>query len=137
MESKYIHSDLTWKIVGSAIKVHHALGPGLLESTYRSCLMHELRLDAMEPEAEVPIPLYYKGLRLDTPYRADIVVGKTVLLELKATSELLPVHCTQVLTYLKLSRLPVALLINFNVTRLKSGIRRFVNTLEPEIRADR
>jgi GxxExxY protein len=136
MESKNIHPDLTWKIIGSAIKVHGALGPGLLESTYRSCLLHQLRLDGMEAEAEVPIPLYYKGLRLDSSYRADIVVDRTVLIELKAISEVQAVHSAQVLTYLKLSRLPVALLINFNVPRLKEGIRRFVNTVPPEIRAD-
>ena len=136
MESKNVHPELTWKIIGSALRVHGELGPGLLESTYRSCLLHQLRLDGMHAEGEAPIPLVYKGLRLDSPYRADIVVDRTALIELKAVSEILPVHSAQVLTYLKLSRLPVALLINFDVIRLKDGIRRFVNTIAPSTRAD-
>lgn len=109
------------------MEVHRLLGPGLLEGTYRKCLVHQLGLDGMSVRAEVPIPVTYKGLRLDASYRADLIVDETVLVELKAVEQVSQVHCLQTLTYLRLSRLPVALLINFNVPRLKSGIRRFVN----------
>ena len=119
--------ELTYAILGSAFTVHRELGPGLLESTYRECLVHQLRIDGLEAVAERPIPLVYKGLPLAAPYRADLVVESKVLVELKAVDALLPVHWSQTLTYLKLARLPVGLLINFNEKSLKKGIKRFVN----------
>ena len=118
--------ELTKTVIGSAIEVHRELGPGLLEGTYRACLLRQLRLDGMQARAEIPIPIVYKGERTDFGYRADIVVEDRVLLELKAVETLLPVHEAQVLTYLKHSKLRVGLLLNFNVALLKNGIRRFV-----------
>jgi GxxExxY protein len=125
--TRNIHPDLTWEIVGSALEVHRTLGPGLLEGTYRRCLIHDLQGKGLQVAAEVPIPISYKGLRLDAAYRADLIVQGTCLLELKAIEAIAPVHCLQTLTYLRLSHLPVGLLINFNVPRLKEGIRRFAN----------
>jgi GxxExxY protein len=127
--------DLTWAILRSAFSVHRELGPGLLESTYRACLSHQLRLDGLQAEVEKPIPLFYKGLQLGAPYRADLVIEGKVLVELKVVDTLLPVHSSQTITYLKLARLPVGLLINFNEASLKKGIRRFVNTRETDAAA--
>ena len=118
--------DVTRAIIGSAIKVHRELGPGLLEGTYRTCLLRQLALDGLEARHEVPIPVVYHARRTDVGYRADVIVEDRVLLELKAVEQLLPVHEAQVLTYLKHSGLRVGLLLNFNVPLLKNGIRRFV-----------
>src|SRR6187455_1941724 len=107
--------DLTFRIIGCAIEVHRQLGPGLLESTYRICLERELGLQGLRVECEVPITLEYKGQQLESTYRADMIVERLILIELKAVEQLLPVHSTQLLTYLKLSRLKSGLLINFNV----------------------
>jgi GxxExxY protein len=127
------HADLTWRILGSAIEVHRVLGPGLLEHTYRRCLMLQLEEDGLRVRSEVPIPIEYKGLKLDTSYRADLIVEDAALVELKAVEQVSRVHCLQTLTYLRLARLPVGLLVNFNVPRLKEGVRRFVNsTMAPE-----
>jgi len=127
-ETEFPFEELTYKIIGSAMEVHRCLGPGLLERTYLTCLHHQLRADGLRPMSEVPIPVHYKGLPLDASYRADLLVDETVLVELKAVEQIMPVHCMQTLTYLKLSRLPIGLLINFNVPSLKAGIRRFANT---------
>ena len=108
------------------MQVHTTLGPGLLESVYRTCLAQQLRLDRLTVRQEVPIPLSYKGVSLDHSCRADMIVEESVLVELKAVERLLPIHQAQTLTYLKLSRLNVGLLINFNVLSLKDGFRRFV-----------
>ena len=121
-----IHRASTEKIIGGALEVHRALGPGLLESAYRTCLVHELRSSGMAIETEVPILVTFKGARVDAAYRADVVVDDTVVVEIKAVEKLLPVHEAQLLTYLKLSRKRVGLLLNFNVPRLSSGIRRLV-----------
>ena len=121
-----IGPGITREIIKAALEVHRALGPGLLESTYRACLEHQLGLDGLKVRREVPIPIDYKGLRLECSYRADLVVNDVVLVELKAVEHLLPIHEAQTLTYLKLSRLRVALLLNFNATSLKYGLRRFV-----------
>ena len=118
--------ELTRAVIKSAIEVHRELGPGLLEGTYRSCLLRQLEIDGMSARHEVPIPIVYKGHRADFAYRADVVVENRVLLELKAVESLLPIHEAQVLTYLKHSGLRVGLLLNFNAARLKNGIRRFV-----------
>ena len=101
-----------------------ALGPGLLESTYELCLCQELRLRGVTFERQREVPVWYKGLRLDCGYRLDLLVGRETVVEVKAVERLLPVHEAQVLTYLKLTGLPTALLVNFNVPILKAGLRR-------------
>ena len=123
MEGERIN-DLTGKILGSAIEVHRELGPGLLESTYRACLMAQLAQDGLKAAAEVPVPILYKGTPLGS-YRADIVVEDLVLLELKTVEQLEPVHTAQILTYLRHCSLPIGLLINFNAPTLMRGVRRF------------
>lgn len=118
--------ELTQRILGSAIEVHRELGPGLLESTYRICLVHQLLLEGHDVKEEVPIPITYKGSIVEMSFRADLIVDDSVLVELKAVDRLLPIHESQILTYLKLCNLRVGLLLNFNVTTLTQGIRRFV-----------
>jgi GxxExxY protein len=125
---KETNPDLTFQVIGGAIEVHRRLGPGLLEHTYRSCLAHELGLLGLRVAAEVPIPIVYKGIELGTTYRADLVVEDLLLVELKAVDQILPVHCMQTVTYLKLSAFKTALLINFNIPCLKDGVRRFANS---------
>jgi GxxExxY protein len=122
----YPEQGLTRKIIGCAIEVHRVLGPGLLESTYRACLMRELELAGLSARQEVRIAFEYRGAPIECTYRADVVVADTVLLELKAVDELLPIHNIQLLTYLKLSRLRVGLLLNFNEPVLRQGVRRVV-----------
>ena len=128
MDSKlcdFVDPRLTHEIVDSAVEVHRRLGPGLLESVYRSCMARELDLRALNHREEVPIPIIYKGLEV-AAYRADMIVENNALLELKAVEQILPLHEAQILTYLKLSKLRVGFLMNFNVTRLSLGLRRFV-----------
>jgi GxxExxY protein len=117
---------LSETIIGAAIEVHRTLGPGLLESAYAECLCHELSLRNIPFQREVDLPLHYKGLKLDCGYRIDLIVADQVLLELKSTKEITPVHEAQLLTYLKLSSLRVGLLLNFNVAVLRDGITRRV-----------
>jgi GxxExxY protein len=124
--SAYAHSELTRRIVASALQVHAELGPGLLESTYRACLAYQLSLDGMTCRQEVCIPIRYRGLNIDNSYRADLIVEEAVLLELKSVEKLVPLHSTQLLTYLRWSGIKVGLLMNFNVPKLKYGLRRFV-----------
>ena len=123
--------DGSEEIIGACIEVHRHLGPGLLESAYELCLAHELSLRGLRFERQRPVPVKYKGARLDCGYRLDLVVADTFLIELKAVDHLTPVHQAQVLTYLKLTGLPVALLVNFNVTNLKHGLRRLTRTTNP------
>jgi GxxExxY protein len=113
-------------IIGAAIEVHRALGLGLLESAYEECLCHELYLRGLSFERQIPLPVSYKGVQLDCGYRIDIIVDNTVLLELKCAEKILPVHEAQLLTYMKLSKKQVGLLINFNVPLLTRGILRRV-----------
>ena len=115
---------LTRDIIGAAIEVHRALGPGLLESAYERCLARELTLRNFEVEQQVEIRLEYKGVQLECVYRMDLVVDRSVLIEVKATEKLLPIHDAQVLTYLKLTGLRHALLLNFNTPYLREGIKR-------------
>ena len=122
----YPEQLLTRKIIGCAIEVHRALGPGLLESAYRGCLMRELELAGLSAQQEVRIAFEYKGSPIECLYRADLVIEGTVLAELKAVDELLPIHKMQLLTYLKLTKLPVGLLLNFNEPVLRQGVRRVV-----------
>src|SRR5208283_556471 len=118
---------LTDKIIGAAIEVHRTLGPGLLESAYEECMCFELNQLELEFQRQVELPVRYKGVNLDCGYRIDLIVEGAVIVELKTVSELLPVHSSQLLTYLKLSYKPIGLLINFNVTVLKKGLKRVVN----------
>jgi GxxExxY protein len=118
---------VTEAIIGAAIEVHRALGPGLLESAYEECLCHELRLRDVPFQRQRPLPVEYKGVKLDCGYRLDLLVADAVVVEVKAVSALEPIHEAQVLTYLKLGGWQVGLLINFNVPVLKSGIKRMVN----------
>ena len=124
-----VNDDITHEIIGSAIQVHATLGPGLLESAYRVCLHHELVLKGLRVEVEWPIPVVYRGRRIDVGYRIDLLVEERVLVELKALTTVLPVHEAQLLSYLRLSGYPVGLLINFHVLLLRDGIRRMVNQM--------
>jgi GxxExxY protein len=126
MNRHLIHEELTHEILSAAVEVHRRLGPGLLESTYRSCLVRQLNTIGVDVAQEVPIPIVYDGYELDAAYRADLIADGRVLVELKAAERLLPIHVAQTLTYLKLSGLRVAMLLNFNVTRMSLGVRRFV-----------
>jgi len=123
-------NQLSEIIIGCAIKVHKALGPGLLEHVYQECLYYELQKAGIAVEKEKPLPVVYETIRMEIGYRADLVVEDQVIVELKSVEGLTDVHLAQVLTYLKLSGCRLGLLINFNVERLKQGIRRVVNKLE-------
>jgi GxxExxY protein len=117
---------LSKEIIGAAMQVHRALGPGLLEGAYEACLAHELATRELPFERQRPIPLTYGGEVIEVGFRADFIVEKAILLELKSVERLQPIHTAQVLTYLKLTGLQLGLLINFNVTSLQHGIRRVV-----------
>jgi GxxExxY protein len=117
-------NTLTSKIIGAAIDVHRALGPGLLESAYETCMGYELRLRKLKVESQKPIPIFYKDVMLDCGYRADLVVEDEIIVEIKSVSALAPIHESQLLSYLKLADCKIGLLINFNVNYLKEGIRR-------------
>jgi GxxExxY protein len=119
-------NELTELVIGAAIDVHRALGPGLLESTYEMCLCHELTLRKIPFERQKAIPVTYKGIKLDCGYRADMVVDQILLVEIKSVDSLPPIYDVQLLTYLKLGGWKVGLMINFNVELLKHGIRRKV-----------
>jgi GxxExxY protein len=126
-DGPYHEDQLTYHIIGCAMKVHTRLGPGLLESAYRACLVYELRHGGLEIEGEVPLSIVYGDVRLDVGYRIDIVVNKRVVLELKAVQRMEPVHQAQLISYLRLGRYPIGLLINFHVEKLRSGIKRLYN----------
>jgi GxxExxY protein len=117
---------ITEQIIGAAIEVHRALGPGLLESAYEECLCHELRLRSVPFERQRPLPVEYKGIKLECGYRPDLLVADAVVVEIKAIESIEPIHEAQLLTYLKLGGWKLGLLINFNVPVLKDGIRRRV-----------
>lgn len=119
-----ISEELTEQIIGAAIEVHKSLGPGLLESAYEECLCHELELRGLKFERQKPIPLKYKGIKLDCGYRIDILVENKVIIELKTVEQIMPVHEAQLLTYLRLANIKVGLIMNFYVPVLKDGIRR-------------
>jgi GxxExxY protein len=123
-------NQLSSKIIGAAIEVHRALGPGLLESAYEKCLCHELKLRGLAFNNQKPLPLVFKGEELDCGYRLDIVVENTIILELKSCEKIEPIHKAQLLTYLKLSGLTLGLVLNFNVPVMRDGIVRIVNNLE-------
>lgn len=118
--------ELSHRVIGCAIEVHRFLGPGLLESTYEQCLAHELSRRGIHFHCQQPLPVDYKDVRLDCGYRVDLLVEKQLIVELKSVEELKRIHAAQLLTYMKLSSVRVGLLINFNSTRLKEGIERYV-----------
>jgi len=120
-------NEITEKIIGAAIKVHSTLGPGLLESAYETCLAYELANLGFTLERQKALPLIYEKVKLDCGYRIDLLVEKCVVVEIKSVETILPIHGAQLLSYLRLSGLHVGLLINFNVNRLKDGIKRVVN----------
>ena len=120
---------ITGEIIGGAIEVHKAFGPGLLESVYEDCLLVEFSLRGLKFDQQKSIPLSYKGADVGSQFRVDFIVEQMVVVELKSVAKLLPVHEAQLLTYLKLTKLPAGLLINFNVPLLKNGIKRMINTL--------
>jgi GxxExxY protein len=115
---------ITEAIIGAAIEVHRFLGPGLLESTYEACLVYELRERGFQVEAQKPLPVVYKEVYLECGYRIDLLVNDVVIVELKAVDSLCPIHEAQLISYLKLHRRRVGLLINFNVTQLVKGVKR-------------
>src|SRR5689334_15480711 len=117
----------SYQIVAAAIKVHSALGPGLLESIYRTCLVHELGKIGMKVVTEKPVAIQYEELVLEGSYRLDMLVNDSIVIELKSVEQVLPVHCAQLLSYLRLTNKPLGLLMNFNVPRLVQGVRRIVN----------
>ena len=121
------HNDVSSKIIGLAIEVHRALGPGLLESAYKECLFYKLVQSELKVEKEKPIPLVYEKVKLDCGYRIDILEENIVVIEIKSIEALNDVHTAQILTYMKLGGYKLGLLINFNVYLLKDGIRRFIN----------
>ena len=123
----YGTSPLTKAIIGCAIRVHRVIGPGVFEKIYSECLTYELKRDGMSFERERPVPLVYKGVRLKARFYVDFVVENKVIVELKSVAEVAKVHECQVLTQLKLTELPVGLLINFNVPLLVDGVTRIVN----------
>ncbi len=123
-ESPGPYQSVTSEVIAAAIGVHRALGPGLLESAYQAAMCRELSLRGMQFIQQVDMPVTYKGINLDCGYRIDLVVENTVIVELKAVQQILPVHEAQLMTYLRLAGMRVGLLINFNVPVLKNGIRR-------------
>ena len=118
--------ELSNKVLGCAIEVHRELGPGLLESTYEQCLAYELNRAKIPFQLQVALPVDYKQIRLDCRYRIDLFVDNSLIVEVKSIDQLLKIHEAQILTYMKLTKVRVGLLINFNVELLKKGVRRFV-----------
>ncbi len=122
-----LENDISSKIIGCAIEVHRALGPGLLESAYRQCLYYELKNEGLLVEMEKPMPITYKEIKLDHGYRMDLLVENKVVVELKTVEDFTDVHTSQVLTYLRLGNYKLGLLINFHTSLLRNGIKRIIN----------
>jgi GxxExxY protein len=129
MADAVIYNDLSERVIGAAIEVHRHLGPGLLESAYHRSLETELVLRGIPFRSEQLLPVEYKGIRLDCCFRVDLLVDDKLLVELKSVESILPVHASQLLTYLRLYKLRLGLLINFNVPVLWRGVKRVVNNL--------
>jgi GxxExxY protein len=119
--------ELTEKVIGAAMKVHSALGPGLLESAYEQCLLFELHRQGLEAQSQIKLPIVYDGMKIDAGYRIDLLVENSVIVEVKAVEKLIPVHQAQLISYLKLSGKKVGLLINFHVEHLRDGLKRIAN----------
>ena len=120
-------NQITRQVIGAAMRVHTALGPGLLESAYRACLLHELRKQGLRVASEVGLPVVYEGERIDLGYRIDLIVADCVIVEIKCVEAINPVHKSQLLSYMRLSGRQVGLLINFHVEHLRDGIKRMVD----------
>ncbi len=127
-----VQRDLTERVIGLAITVHHELGPGLLELVYETCLGLELTQAAIPFRHQASIPVSYRGMQLTTGFRADFLICEDLIVEIKAVDRLLPTHDAQLLTYLRMSGCQVGLLLNFNALRLKDGLRRFVRSQQRE-----
>lgn len=126
-------NKISGTVVDAAMKVHTALGPGLLESVYEACLVHELNKRGLHTVAQLPLPVNYEGVRVGAGFRLDILVEDTVVVEIKAVDAITPVHQAQLLTFLRLSNKYLGLLINFNEVRLRDGIRRLANGEPPSV----
>jgi GxxExxY protein len=124
--------DLTERVIGLAIVVHKELGPGLLESVYEACLAFELKRAGIPFRRQVAVPIVYRGFRLDTGFRADLLIHDDLIIEIKAIDRISPAHEAQLLTYLRMSGRQVGLLLNFNATLLKDGLRRMVHSPQPQ-----
>jgi GxxExxY protein len=124
-----LENEISSQIIGAAIEVHKHLGPGLLESSYEACLIHELRECGLEVKSQVLVPVFYKGLEINAGYRVDILVEDRVIIEVKSVEKLDGIHTAQLLTYLRLTELKLGLLINFNSMRLIDGVKRVANNL--------
>ena len=124
-----LENEISSQIIGAAIEVHKHLGPGLLESSYEACLIHELRDQGFQVKSQIPLPVYYKGINLKTGYRIDLLVENKVIVEIKSIEKLEGIHTAQLLTYLRLTELKLGLLINFNSLRLIDGVKRIANNL--------
>jgi GxxExxY protein len=137
-KSKLIYQELTEQIIGAAIEVHKAIGPGLLESVYQECMCRELSLRKLRFQREFRVPVIYKGTALACGYRLDLIVEDTVILELKSTDRIVPVHEAQLLTYLRLLDKPVGFIINFNVPVLRAGgiVRKVFDSASPRLRGE-
>lgn len=122
-------NELTGQVIGAAIEVHKQLGPGLLESAYEECLAHEMKLRGIKFERQKPVPLVYKGIKLDAGYRLDFLIGGLVVVELKAIKAFEPIHEAQMITYLRLTNCKLGLLLNFHTTLMKKGIKRIALNL--------
>ena len=122
-------NDLSYKIIGIALQLHKHIGPGLLESTYENALAYDIRAAGFEVKQQVPMPFIYKEVKMNVGYRLDLLIENKLIVEIKSLEQLAPVHYTQLLTYLKLSKIKLGLLINFNCKFLKEGIHRVVNNL--------
>ncbi len=128
-KSVMTENEIANKVIGIAIDVHKALGPGLLESAYKECLYYKIAQSGLHVEKEKPMPLIFENVKLDCSYRIDLLVENKLVIELKAVDALNDVHLAQILTYLKLGGFKLGLLINFNVSLLKNGIKRVINTV--------
>ncbi len=122
-------NDISYKIRGAIFNIYNALGPGLLESVYIAALVFELKKEGLNIKKEVPVPVYYEGVKLEIGFRLDLLVEDKVIIEVKSVENIADVHHKQVLTYLKITKLKLAILVNFNVDNIKSGIYRKVNSL--------
>ena len=122
-------NEVSGQIVNAAMTVHSVLGPGLLESAYEGCLIHELKKRRLAVASQVILPVIYDGVKIDVGYRVDVKVAERVIVEIKAVERLLPIHQAQLLTYLKLADCKLGLILNFNVLHMKDGITRMVNGL--------
>jgi len=130
-------NKVTEAIISVAVDVHRALGPGLLESAYEACMVYDLAKAGLKVEQQKPLPIVYRGIKLECAYRLDLMIDNEVIVEIKSVEKLLPIHQAQLLSYLKLSERKVGLLINFNVKMLKNGIKRVVNNFPDTLRSQR